>query len=356
MAKLENQLPIRLALQGGGSHGALAWGVLDRLLEDSRLRIDQISGTSAGAMNAVVLAAAYETGGAEGARAALTRFWQAVSEAARFSPMQPSPWDRLMGNDSLDNSPAYLMLDGLSRMFSPYELNPLGLNPLQDLVAEQVDFAVLNRCEAIKVHVTATSVRTGQARTFSTGDLSTEAVMASACLPQMYQAVEIDGEAYWDGGFSANPALFPLVIDRGEHDVLIVQLNPMLRDEIPRSAREIINRMNEISFNTSLIKELRTLDLLRQLADQGRVDLQGEVRLHMIHCAEDLRDLAASSKLNADWAYLQKLFERGREWADDWLNRHFDDLGRQSSFSLEKLFTPHTRPSGLAPLSDSDAA
>ena len=356
MAKTDKPIPIRLALQGGGSHGALAWGVLDRLLQEPRLRIDQISGTSAGAMNAVVLAAAYETGGAEGARAALARFWEAVSDAARFSPIQPAPWDRLMGNDSLDNSPAYLMLDGLSRMFSPYELNPLGLNPLQDLVAEQVDFAVLNRCQAIKVHVTATSVRTGQARTFSTGTLSAEAVMASACLPQMYKAVEIDGEAYWDGGFSANPALFPLAMDSGSHDVLIVQLNPMIRDDVPRTARDIINRMNEISFNTSLLKELRTLDLLRQLADQGRVELNTDLRLHMIHCAEDLRDLAASSKLNADWGYLVKLFERGRDWADDWLDRHFDDLGRQSSFSLERLFTPHHRPPGPSPLTSRDAA
>jgi len=356
MTPPETSRPIRLALQGGGSHGALAWGVLDRLLQDPRLHIDQISGTSAGAMNAVVLAAAYESGGPEGARAALARFWEAISEAARFSPMQPAPWDRLLGNDSLDNSPAYLMLDGLSRMFSPYELNPLGLNPLQDLVAEHVDFAALNRCKAIRVHVTATSVRTGQARTFSTGDLSADAVMASACLPQMYKAVEIDGEAYWDGGFSANPALFPLVGDGGSNDVLIVQLNPLIRDEIPRTAREIINRMNEISFNTSLLKELRTLDLLRQLSEQGRVDLRGEVRLHMIHCGEDLRELAASSKMNADWSYLQKLFERGRAWADDWLERHFDDVGQRSSFSLERLFSPHHRPGGLAPLTPRDVA
>lgn len=343
--------PIHLALQGGGSHGALAWGVLDRLLEEPGLSIEAVSGTSAGAMNAVVLAAAYETGGREGARAALARFWEAVSEAARFSPLQPSPWEAYFGHHSLDTNPGYLMLDNLSRMFSPYMLNPLDLNPLRDLLAEQVDFRQLNGCRRIKVHVTATSVRTGQARIFSTGELTADAVMASACLPQMFRAVEIDDDAYWDGGFSANPALFPLVARDQASDLLIVQLNPMVRDEVPKNARDIINRMNEISFNTSLIKELRTIDLLRRLEAEGRADLPGEVRLHMIHCARDVQDLPASSKMNAEWGYLQRLFERGRAWAEQWIEAHMADVGRASSFDLEQLFARHPRPIDMEPLS-----
>lgn len=339
--------PVHLALQGGGSHGALAWGVLDRLLEDPLIRIAEVSGTSAGAMNAVVLATGYEAGGAEGARAALRRFWRAVSDAARFSPLQPSPLDRLFGNDSLDASPAYLWLDNLSRVFSPYEVNPVGFNPLRNLLEDQIDFGALNRCQGIKVHVSATSVRSGQARVFSTGELSVEALLASACLPQMYQAVEIEGDHYWDGGYSANPALFPLVASGQDTDLLIVQLNPMVRNELPRSARDILNRVNEISFNSSLIKELRALDLLRQMVAQGRAYLPGELRLHMIHCAEDLSGMSASSKMNADWDYLQRLFQRGRGWAETWLHNHGADLGERSTFDLGKLFA---LPGQVAPL------
>lgn len=345
---------INLALQGGGSHGALAWGVLDRLLEEPHLRIAEVSGTSAGAMNAVVLADGFERGGAEGAREALAGFWRAVSDAARFSPIRRAPWDRLSGNYSLDGSPGYLLSESLSRMFSPYELNPLDINPLRDFLRAQVDFDAINRCRSIKVHVTATNVRTGQARTFSTGEVTCETVMASACLPQMYRAVEIDGEAYWDGGFSANPALYPLVTSTKSCDLLIVQLNPLRRDELPRTARDIINRVNEISFNTSLIKELRALDILRQMTEQGLAAApEGRsLFLHMIHCEEDVRELTASSKLNAEWSYLQRLFERGRRWADDWLENHLDDVGKRSSFSLEELFNPAPRPAGMEPIAD----
>lgn len=347
-------IPIHLALQGGGSHGALAWGVLDRLLEEKRLRIAEISGTSAGAMNAVVLADGFARGGPEGAREALARFWKAVSDAARFSPVRRAPWDRITGNYSLDGSPGYLLMEGLSRMFSPYELNPLNINPLRDLVRDRVDFDAVNMCRSIKIHVTATNVRTGQARTFSTGEISCDAVMASACLPQMYRAVEIGGEAYWDGGFSANPALYPLVTSAEGSDVLIVQLNPLRRDEVPRTARDIINRVNEISFNTSLIKELRALDILRQMMEQGLAEAPPgkKLFLHMIHGEEDVQELAASSKLNAEWRYLERLFERGRRWADDWLDKHRDDVGARSSFSLEELFRPTPLPAGMGPIEE----
>lgn len=344
MADDSTQKTINLALQGGGSHGALTWGVLDRLLEDERLRIAEISGTSAGAMNAIVLADGYERGGRDGARAALEAFWRAISEAAMFSPLQRSPLDRILGRYSLDHSPAFLMAEGLSRVFSPYQLNPLGLNPLRDVLDAQVDFDNVNRCRSITVHVTATHVRTGRARIFSRGAVTLDSVMASACLPQLYPAVVIDGEAYWDGGYSANPALMPLVASSASPDIVVVQINPIVRHSEPVSAREIINRVNEISFNTALIKELRAIALMQQMLDAnaGKAGLDlgaaASTFVHLIHADAEVQDLAASSKMNAEWSYLRMLFDRGRNWAESWLDMHFDKIGQASSFDLEAFF------------------
>lgn len=335
--------PINLALQGGGSHGALTWGVLDRLLDEPRVEIVEVSGTSAGAMNAVVLADGYAEGGRQGAQRSLRTFWKAVSDAARFSPAQRSWWDRMLGRYSLDHSPGYLMMEGIARLYSPYDLNPLDLNPLRDLLLAEVDFDAVNRPGGIRVHVTGTNVRTGLPRVFSTGAVSADAVLASACLPQMYKAVEIDGEAYWDGGFSANPALYPLVISEASPDILIVQINPVIRRALPRSARDIINRMNEISFNTSLIKELRTLALAQRMARKAGADpdselAPGKLFLHMIHVDEEVQDLSASSKLNAEWDYLTLLFDLGRRWTDIWLRDNFERIGQASTFDVEDLF------------------
>jgi NTE family protein len=343
---------ITLALQGGGSHGALTWGVLDRLLEDSRLTIAEISGTSAGAMNAVVLADGFERNGREGARAALHDFWKAVSDAAQFSPIQRSLWDRILGRYSLDHSPGYLFLESMSRLWSPYELNPAGLNPLRDILEVQVNFENVNQCKALSVHVTATNVRTGQARIFSRGEVTADAVMASACLPQFFSAVEIDGQPYWDGGFSSNPALQPLVESRATPDIIIVQINPIIRHEAPRSARDIINRVNEISFNTALIKELRAIYLMQRLiaAEDLDIGVAGRTFLHMIHAEVEVQDLAASSKMNAEWSYLRLLFERGRRWADAWLDKHFVAIGSRSTLDLDELFSEPARPKGLRPL------
>lgn len=337
--------PVNLALQGGGSHGALTWGVLDRLLEDERLNIRELSGTSAGAMNAVVFADGYATGGPAGARAALAAFWKAVSDAARFSPAQRGWLDRISGRYSLDRSPGYLWMESLGRLFSPYDLNPFDLNPLRDLLAGTVDFDRVNSPDGVRVHVTATNVRTGLPRVFATGELSVEAVLASACLPQMYKAVEIGGEAYWDGGFSANPALFPLVMNDVSPDVVIVQINPFVRPALPRTARDIINRMNEISFNTSLVKELRSLALAQRAGLAS--DEAGSPFIHLIHVDEEVQDLSASSKLNAEWSYLRLLFDRGRRWADVWLRDHFERVGVASTLDLDRLFEEPVRPAGL---------
>ena len=344
--------PVNLALQGGGSHGALTWGVLDKLLEDGRLSLRGISGTCAGAMNAVVLADGFARGGPDGARELLERFWKAVSDAARFSPIQRSPLDRMFGRYSLDYSPGYLFAENLSRVFSPYELNPMGLNPLRDLLDDIVDFDNVNKSRSVKVHVTATNVRTGRPRIFSAGEVTVDAVMASACLPQMYPAVEIDGEAYWDGGFSGNPALYPLVSSRTP-DILVIQINPLVRHDLPKSAREIMNRVNEVSFNSSLIKELRTLAIVQRLAAKQGLDLGAYTRtyLHLIHADTEVQDLSASSKLNAEWAYLRLLFERGRDWAGKWLDANFEHVGKRSTLDLEDLYSDsHLSDRALAAL------
>ncbi|MBM3573334.1 MAG: patatin-like phospholipase family protein, partial [Alphaproteobacteria bacterium] len=223
---------INLALQGGGAHGAFTWGVLDRLLEDDRIAIEGISATSAGAMNAVVLAHGMMDGGRPGARAALDLFWRKISEAAQMSPLQPTWLDRLIGSKNLEYSPAYLAFDLMSRMLSPYQFNPLNVNPLSDVLDSVVDFERLHQCDQVQLYISATNVQTGKVRVFDNKEMSLQAVLASACLPFMFQTVEIDGEYFWDGGYMGNPAIFPLIYHCQSRDVVIVQINPMLRKEI----------------------------------------------------------------------------------------------------------------------------
>jgi NTE family protein len=259
---------VDLALQGGGSHGAFTWGVLDRLLEEPWIKIEAISGTSAGAMNAAVLVDGWSRGSADGARAAVDTYWRRVSRAAAFSPLQRSPLERLMGRWTLDTSPAYLAIDLMSRVFSPYDLNPMGFNPLRQILAESIDFERL-AASPIKLFITATNVHTGRGRIFRNGQITPDVLLASACLPTMFQAVEIDGEAYWDGGFAGNPTITPLVRESDAHDTILVQINPRERLNTPRTAGDILDRLNEISFNSPLMKELRMIALLRQAADPG---------------------------------------------------------------------------------------
>jgi NTE family protein len=340
---------IDLALQGGGAHGALTWGILDRLLEDERIGISAMSGTSAGAMNAVVVADGLEEGGRAGARAALETFWRAVSDAAKFSPIQRSIWDRLTGNWSLDKSPTYLLFEHFTRMFSPYEWNLFDINPLRDLLAAQVDFGRVNRCGQAKVFVTATNVRTGRAKIFTQPRLTVDTIMASACLPFMFKAVEIDGEAYWDGGYIGNPALYPLVEERESRDLVVCQINPLVREELPTSGRAILNRLNEITFNSSLLKELRAIELLHELLDVEQLESERyrNMFVHLIHAHEDLQHLDASSKLNAEWEYLVYLKEQGRAWASDFLAAHFDDLGVRGTLDIKQLFADSFQPPSL---------
>jgi NTE family protein len=328
---------VDLALQGGGAHGAFTWGVLDRLLEEPWLRLVGISGTSAGAMNGAVLADGHAAGGAEGARAALEAFWRRVSAAAQFSPLRRTPLDVLLGRWTLDYSPAFVAMDLASRLFSPYDLNPGGSNPLSEILGESVDFERLARAP-IRVFVTATDVRTGRGRVFSNSEITPDVLLASACLPTLFQAVEIDGGAYWDGGYSGNPTITPLVRECDAKDIILVQINPVERAGTPRTAREILNRLNEVSFNSVLLKELRMIALLRQVADPGQCEgaLWAGMRIHRIASAA-MVELGYSSKLNAEWEFLWMLREEGRRAADYFLATHGEDLGRRSSLDIEVL-------------------
>jgi NTE family protein len=330
-------LLIDLALQGGGSHGAFTWGVLDRLLEEPWLHIAAISGTSAGAMNAAVLADGWAEGGAEGARAALDTYWQKVSRAAAFSPLQRSPLDRLMGRWTLDTSPAYVAMDLMSRLLSPYDLNPFDFNPLRSILAESIDFERLAR-SPIKIFVTATNVRTGRGRIFRNADITADVLLASACLPTMFRAVEIDGEPYWDGGYAGNPTITPLVRESDAHDTILVQINPHERPETPRSAADILNRLNEISFNSPLMKELRMIALLRQVADPGTGEgaRWAQMRTHRI-ATDMLAQFGASSKLNAEREFVTLLRTEGRRAASQFLHASAGDLGKRSTIDLDVL-------------------
>lgn len=331
--------PISLALQGGGAHGAFTWGVLDRLLEDERIVIEAISGTSAGAMNAVVLADGLQKGGRDGARAALHHFWEGASRSAWLSLIQRTPWDRLVGNWSMNNSPGYLFADLLTRLASPYELNPLGLNPLQDFLVENVDFDAVHDCAAVRLFISATNVRTGRVRVFSNDELSPGAVMASACLPNLFPAVEIDGEGYWDGGYAGNPALHPLIYHCNVRDIVIVQINPVAVADIPRTARDILDRVNEITFNSSLLAELRAIRFVARQLEAGHLDpaQYRQMLVHRIDGEAELGSLGAASKLNAEWAFLQMLFDKGRLAADAWLERNFEHIGERSTLDLDAV-------------------
>jgi len=329
-----------LALQGGGAHGAFTWGVLERLLAEDRLQIDGVSATSAGAMNAVVLAQGLTAGGREGAAQALADFWQRLAKLAESSALQPSWYDRMIGNNELVFSPGYIFLDVLSRIFSPYQFNPFNYNPLKSILEEVVDFARLRRESAVKLFLCATNVRTGKVRVFTNGEVRVEHVLASACLPFLNQAVEIDGEFFWDGGYMGNPALFPLIYGCSSRDIIVVHINPTERSEIPTTAPEIIHRINEISFNSSLFREMRAIAFVTRLIDEKKVT-DGSLKRMLIHAIEAddvMQKLGLSTKLNADWNFLLHLHDIGHRRAGAWLETHLKRIGVESTVDIQSKY------------------
>lgn len=347
------KLRIDLALQGGGSHGAFTWGVLDRLLEEEWLEIAAVSGTSAGAMNAVALAAGLMEGGREGARACLRRFWKRVADSSPFHSLAGGPMAQLfgLGHPWLQAlaAPWQNFAQLVGSQFSPYQFNPLNLNPLRDILTDTVDFERVRACNRAQLFVAATHVATGDLRIFRQNELTADMVLASACLPLLFQAVEIDGEAYWDGGYAGNPSLLPLISETSADDLLLVQINPSRREAVPTQASDILDRASEVTFNASLLKELRTIGLLKELLQEaGRPDSAyrrplfqrvDDLRLHRLDAEVQLAQFGAASKTQTGWAFLSQLHDIGRAATDDWLRKNGQHLGQRSTFELPPAYT-----------------
>ena len=347
---------VNLALQGGGAHGAFTWGVLDRVLEDGRLGFDGISGTSAGAMNAVALADGWYESGVDGAREKLETFWRAISRSGSFSitDQQQEILDRFLsfwmwplsgsnGNGGFAKlfPTAPWANPFTSQITSPYDVNPLNINPLRDVVERLVNFERVAACRDFKLFIAATRVHSGKIRIFRRADVTADAVLASACLPYAFQAVEIDGEPYWDGGYTGNPAIWPFFTETQSEDIVLVQINPIERAETPKTAQEILERVSEITFNASLLREFRAIDFVNRLIDAGELE-GGEYRrnrLHRIDASEELAALGAGSKFNTSWAFFTKLRDIGREAATQFLDAHFEAIGKHATVDLRAAFS-----------------
>ncbi|MCO5118597.1 MAG: patatin-like phospholipase family protein [Burkholderiaceae bacterium] len=318
---------VNVALQGGGSHGAFTWGVLDRLLEDGRLEFEGLSGASAGAVNAALFVHGWLEDGRDGARAALSRFWHAVGGVSGiFGSAPPGPWVAFF-----------------TRALSPYQFNPANLNPLRSLLASQIDFERLRSSAELRLFVSATNVRTNHVRIFRGEEIGVDAVMASACLPMVFQAVEIDGEAYWDGGYLADPPLYPFFYECSTRDLLVVMINPLERVATPNQPGDILDRINEISFNASLIAEMRAIAFVHKLLDEGWLKKQYESKLrnvlvHLVRADGVLTGLGSDSKYQTSLSFLLDLHERGRTAADDWLKKNLRHVGRRSSIDIRRTF------------------
>lgn len=338
---------INLALQGGGAHGAYSWGVLDALLEDGRLDFEAITATSAGAMNAAALAYGLHSGGPDKARQVLQDFWEAVAEAGAFySPVKRNPFELAMGLNPfaqdwrLDNSAAFSWFEQVTRTVSPYQFNPLNINPLRDILEDVIDFTHVHACTNVKIFVTATHVKTGDAHIFRNTDVTLEVLLASAALPFLFQAVEVNGEHYWDGGYTGNPALWPLFYEAESRDLLLVHVNPVVRDKLPTQAYEIENRLNEITFNASLLRELRAVafvqKLLREDMLKARYQKQyTDILLHAIRADDVLAHLSVASKFDTDMNFLNYLKDLGRKAAQDWLAAHYRHLGVRGTVDIK---------------------
>jgi NTE family protein len=333
---------VTLALQGGGAHGAFVWGVIDGVLEDGRLDIEAISATSAGAMNAVALASGLAAGGPDLARQRLHDFWLEVSRMDLMFDLY-SRWNQWIQALRLppEYHPFHALIHFLTHTLPPTLLNPFSFNPLKELLLRVVDFEQLNRSpQAPKLFLNATNVRTGKIKVFETPAISVEAVLASACLPPYFQAVEVDGEHYWDGGYLGNPAIFPLIYRKGAKDVIIVQVTAITRDELPASAADVLHRINEISFNSSLMREMRAVAFATRLIDSGELDPDKHRRMFMHWIGNDylMSQLGTATQFHPEWGLLCRLRDAGRETAGKWLDQNFEHIGARSTVDLDRMF------------------
>jgi NTE family protein len=337
-APMAGEKVVNLALQGGGSHGAFTWGVLDRLLEDGRLAFEGITATSSGAVNAVVLADGLAAGGREGAREALRTYWRKVSDLSARGIFMPSLIDKGSPEFGLEHSPGFMFFEPMSYFASPYQMNPFNYNPIRDLLAAAIDFERVRSQTVLKLFVCATNVQTAKVKIFVHGELDVARVLASTCLPLLMQAVEIDGEYYWDGSYAGNPAIFPLVYECKARDIVLVHITPAERPDVPKTSTAIMNRMQEISFNTALIREMRTIAYVNGLIAGGSMEGAKSLLVHIIEAEDIVRTFSWSSRLNADWDFLTHLHKMGRTRADNWLAANFDSLGVESTIDLRAKY------------------
>jgi NTE family protein len=332
---------ISLGLQGGGTYGAFTWGVLDRLLQDERIEITSLSGVSAGAINAAVVADGFAHGGGrEGARHSLGRFWRALGLTALFSPLQRTPLDHMAGAFTMTYSPFYQLMEMAGALAGPVLEQPLTANPLRHFLTANINFERVRACQELGVFINATNLHSGAGKLFRREEIDVQRVMASACLPTVFASVAVEGELYWDGSYTANPPLAPLVEEGGATDLLVVQINPLVRTETPRSMADISNRANEIAFNISFVREVNAL-----LHTQGIPDEEGgssmrfsATRLHMISALNMLSEFSISSKFNSELGFLEMLRDQGVAAADKWLEEHFDDLGVRTTLDTKMVF------------------
>jgi NTE family protein len=333
--------PICIALQGGGAHGAFTWGVLDRLLEEDSIEAEAMCGTSAGAVNAVTCAYGLHIGGPAKAKELMEKLWHKVAMSGSFL-FKPSIFDQLFGNGDIHNSPGFMMFNTISQFVSPYNFNPLNYNPLRDILNDLIDFDDLKLYNKKKLFICATNVKTNRAKIFTNSEISVDAVLASACLPFLFQAVEIGGEYYWDGGYMGNPPIFPLITNTSVRDIVLIKINSININSVPTTARDIADRVNEISFNSSLINEMKLIHYRNELIRNGILQTDGktnrEIFVHTISGYEALSQMNQSSKMNISWEFLLSLKEKGREIAEKWLQKDYKEVGLKSTFDVEEHF------------------
>lgn len=333
---------VNMALQGGGAHGAFTWGVLDKLLEDKRIQFEGISATSAGAMNAAIVAQGLHQGGNDCARELLTKFWRKMSSFGKiFSPVRETPFDALLNLDTT-HSLSYLTFELFSHFLSPYQFNPANFNPIKDILSEMIDFDQFSQIKCVKLFICATNVRTGKIKIFQDGEISLQALLASSALPHLFQAVQIGNDFFWDGGYLGNPAIYPLIYETNIQDVIIVHINPIARHKVPQETSEILNRVNEISFNSSLLRELRVIHFISDLLDKGWIKDEykqhvKKMNIHSIRADKMMEEYSVASKLNPNWAFLIKLRDKGREVTEEWLERNFHSIGKCSTINFDEF-------------------
>jgi len=344
--KKNSQKQVNLALQGGGAHGAFAWGVLDKLIEDGRLDVQGLCATSSGTMNACAYAYGKMIDGPEKAREFLHDFWWKIHKAGeKYSPVRKLPWEGLMSNSNwnMNSSLSYFMFDLITRVFSPYQFNPFDFNPLRDVLREIVDFEALRKCKCTRLFISTTHVKTGKVRVFQNEEVTLDVAMASACLPFLFKAVKINGEDYWDGGYMGNPPLYPLFYNTDCRDIVVIHINPMIRENIPMTAPDIMNRVNEISFNSSLYKELRAVAFVKKLKEHDMLKEKyanhfKNILIHSVRADEAMVDLSVASKFNSDWQFLTMLRDKGRLAMQLWLDKNFQHVGQRDTVDLHAEF------------------